>query len=70
VKHLVQLEELALPAASDRILSELGRCCPRLMRLFFQVIFNNPKCLFKDIFSSFYMQKKAIFVLDCSIVRH
>lgn len=38
VKHLVQLEELALPAASDRILSEIGRCCPRLTRLFFQVI--------------------------------
>ncbi|KAG0585557.1 hypothetical protein M758_2G019600 [Ceratodon purpureus] len=36
VKHLVQLEELALPAASDRILSELGRSCPRLRRLFFQ----------------------------------
>lgn len=36
VKHLVQLEDLALPGATDRILSELGRCCSRLTRFFFQ----------------------------------
>lgn len=36
VKHLEQLEELALPGATDRILVELGRRCPRLTRFFFQ----------------------------------
>ncbi|XP_024387221.1 uncharacterized protein [Physcomitrium patens] len=36
VKHLEQLEQLALPAANDRILTEIGRHCSKLVRLFFQ----------------------------------
>lgn len=37
VKLLRKLEKLALPCATDRILSDLARYCPNLEELHFQV---------------------------------
>ena len=51
-KHLLKLEELAHPGASDRILSDIGRCCPKLMKIFFQVMSDNPKCYSMGILST------------------
>jgi hypothetical protein len=36
VQQLKKLEDLALPAATDRILFELGGHCPHLSKFFFQ----------------------------------
>jgi len=38
VQQLKKLEDLALPAATDRILFELGGHCPHLSKFFFQVL--------------------------------
>ena len=64
VKHLVKLEELALPGATDRILSEIGRCCPKLVKLFFQVMSDNPKCYSMGILSI--CVEDFVFERDCS----